>query len=528
MTVQIDDSRLNDNLPNEIKRILRTLFSEYEKAIILSEFLDGQSNGRAFLVRPVHANGPELRSVVKVDFVEVIMQEWEAYQTCIQHKLPRTAVIHGEPVYPPGNSMGGLWYSLAGDGVFEVNSLAAYARQASTSEVEQVLKRLLQSLDGLWGPQKYVEPELYLRTVYDTFLPANLFIEAVTPSEGEEVHWLHPNTIRKRRWEVGDCVLISGFCPTEIDRNQKQILLNMNGSTSYRLNLHSVANLGAYEIGQEIYEPIYGKITQTRMGFLREKVVEVVGSVGKVSQSHFSSANGTQLPNPYMEMETILEQSFDAYKACLHGDLHLKNILVEPNSGEVYLIDFGKSGRDYIMRDLLHLEMSIVTELLAEKLPLNDQLPDSTYEFYKTLHCVITHSKIVEAPGNTGLPFAMLVQLRETARHYLFKANQWESYYYSLCLHLLGALKFSTLSSAAKQVAYWGSAAILKLVQDPPDCTSTSDRSSDSIEGKPADPDERRAGNKYDITIQGGQGIVIGDHNQVTQTFGSRKRNQKS
>lgn len=521
MVLQIDDSRLRDNLSKQIKRVIRVMFSDYEKTIVLSEFTDGLSSGRVFIVRPIQSNGPELHSVVKVDFVEAIQQEWEAYQACIQHKLPRTAVIRGDPVYPPGNAMGGLWYSLAGDGVFEIISLAEYARQAKVTEIEKVLKRLLQSLDRLWGHQKYVEPDLYLRTVYDTFLPANLFIEAATPSEGEEVHWLHPNTIRKRQWEVGEYVLISGFYPVEKDPKENQLILNMNGTTSFRLKLQSPIGIEEYEVGQEIYEPIYGRISQTRTGFLLEKIVEVVGSKERATQSHFTSADGMQLPNPFIALETLLEQSSDAYKACLHGDLHLKNILVEPNSGEVHLIDFGKSGRDYIMRDLLHLEMSILTELLTGKLPSNDRLSDTLYEFYKTLHCAIVHSKIAEVPGNAELPFTMLVQLRETARHYLFKANQWDFYYSALCLHLLGALKFSSLSHAAKQLAFWGSVAILKMLQDPPDC-SPLDMSGERTKLTPADPDERQPTSKYNITIKGGQGVIIGDHNQVTQTFTER------
>lgn len=527
MTVQIDDRRLNDNLPNGMKRVLRTMFSNYEKAMILSEFSDGLSGSRVLLVRPIQSTGPELRSVVKVDSVEAIQQEWKAYQTCIQHKLPRTAVIHGEPVYPPGSRLGGLWYSLAGDGVFDVINLTEYVKQSSVLEIEQVLQRLLKSLDGLWGPQKYVEPELHLQTAYDYFLPANLFIEVKAPSQGAEVHWLHPNTIKKHTWKVGDYVQFSGFYPVEIDREKKRILFNMKGTSSFRLYLESISAVEEYEIGQEVYAPIDGKITQTRMGFLKEKMSEVVSAGEITTQTHFTLANGPQLPNPFMEVETILAQSFDAYKTCVHGDLHLKNILVGRNNGEIYLIDFGKSGRDYIMRDLLHLEMSIMTGVLAEKLTGNEALPEEVYGFYKSLHCAIAQSKAGEVSKNMVLPFAMLVRLRETARHYLFKANQWKPYYYALCLHLLGALKFSNLSDVAKQVAFWGSAAILKIVQDPPDCTALPDASSETTENQPVAPGKGESGSKYDITIRGGQGIVIGEHNQVTQTFNNRKQNRR-
>jgi TusA-related sulfurtransferase len=131
----------------------------------------------------------------------------------------------------------------------------------------------------------------------------------------------------------------------------------------------------------------------------------------------------------------------------------------------------------------------------------------------------------LEVPERLSLPFEILVQIRESARHYLFEANDWTSYYYALCLHMLGSLKFDSLSPTARQVAFWGSAAILKIIQDPPDCSTNIDNLAKSTENKPVD--KSQSSSKYEITIQDGQGIVIGDRNQVTQTFNNprRKRN---
>lgn len=446
------------------------MFSAYEEAILLEQFSEGKSGSHVFLVRPVKSNGPELRSVVKVDFAEAIQQEWQAYEHCIQHKLPRTAVIHGSPIYPPGSKMGGLWYSLAGDGIVDIVSLAAYVREASIPKVESVLKRLLQSMDGMWKLQMAVETELHLHAAYDSFLPANLFIEAVAPPLGKNVHSLRPEKIKTRQWAVGDYVYISGFYPTEIDRQLSRVLLDTNESGPFRFYLQAVPDIDVYEIDQKIGIPVCGQIKQTRHGFLQEKVAEVLGSMERANKPLLTSADGKQIPNPLLEMETILARSFEAHTSCVHGDLHPRNILVDVDSSEVYLIDFGKSGRDYIMRDLLHLEMNIITEILAENLPVNGRLPDVIYAFYKTLHCAIVHSVDGQIPSSMLMTYAMLVRLRKTARHYLFKADQWEEYYAGLCLHLLGALKYGSLTDTGKQVAFWGSAAILQLMQDPPTC----------------------------------------------------------
>jgi hypothetical protein len=58
--------------------------------------------------------------------------------------------------------------------------------------------------------------------------------------------------------------------------------------------------------------------------------------------------------------------------------------------------------------------------------------------------------------------FDILVFIRQEAKEYLSKKNDWPEYYRGLVLYLLSALKFKELDKMAKQVALWGSATVIE------------------------------------------------------------------
>ncbi|MCP4360106.1 MAG: hypothetical protein GY796_19035, partial [Chloroflexi bacterium] len=95
------DNRMEQPLPRHVHKVLETMFAAYSQVIVKSEFSEGFSGSRVFLVRPIREDGrTELPSVVKVDDFDRIEKEWQAYQDCIHNRLPNVARISGEPVYP--------------------------------------------------------------------------------------------------------------------------------------------------------------------------------------------------------------------------------------------------------------------------------------------------------------------------------------------------------------------------------------------------------------------------------------------
>jgi len=183
------------------------------------------------------------------------------------------------------------------------------------------------------------------------------------------------------------------------------------------------------------------------------------------------------LPNPLAVLPDILSESRDVRVACIHGDLNLENILVDPEARDVRLIDFAMARRDHVLHDLLRLETGVVTWLLPEVLAEAGLPLETIHGLYEQLHCAARLFGHFSAPQRLHpalrKTFVILATIRKMAREYLFDPNDWREYYQGLTLYLLGALKFKNLDDMPqaplpKQVAFWGAAAIQKLLQEQP------------------------------------------------------------
>jgi hypothetical protein len=470
----IIENRTERPLTDSINQILRLMFSGYRRLVVKSEFTDGLSDSRVFLIRGIRPDAAELPAVVKIDHVERIQQEYEAYKRYIHNRLPRVARINGEPVYPPGGLEGGLQYELVGSGSFDIASFYAYCQQAETGDIGYVLEaQLFRSLHALWK-QRTVEPEFHLQTYYDAFLPPDLSLEYI-PSFSAVPSLLEPETIHAQSASRDDLVQVTGFVVQRVAKHAARLMLNMPSdiAASYRIEISGVPQVETFTVGQILHQPLAGQVIQSRSAYLRAEVAAVLGPGVDLSAATLTLADGSTLPNPLVALPQLLNQTLDeAYIASIHGDLNLQNILVEPQNRNAYLIDFYKSRRDHVLRDLLHLEMAVTTRLIPESLGKERPTPQRLLLFYERLHCALLSGSEAVPPVGLEKPFAILRTIRQAAHRYLFERDQWAEYQYGLIFYLLGALKFADLNriAGAKEIAFWGAAVTLKLLQSPPPC----------------------------------------------------------
>lgn len=468
-------NRTGTELPAYAQKVLAIMFAAYSQIIVKSEFQSGFSGSRVFLVRPVRQDGAELPAVIKIDRTARIQREWQAYQGCIQNRLPNVAEIRGEPVYPPGSLWGGLWYPMVGAGTFEIESLKQYLQQASIEDIRHILElRLFKSLGVLWSQTQAVQPDLHLQTHYDSFLPMNLVIELANPPAGIQPHWLDPGNVGSLKVQKGDYVQLSGFQVVKVSQETKKLSLDMPSGTlaAYRVQVFPVPDTVRYEVDDLVQRPFIGVVRQTREDLLREQVWAALGREVDLTAFSLVLPNKTTLPNPLHALPTLLNHSFDAHVAYIHGDLNLENVLVETESRTAYLIDFAQSRKDHILRDLFHLEMSVVTNLLSAALRENNLAVEAVCSFYEQLHCAVLHPGQITAPVGLEQPFAILLMIRQAAQRYLFTPGDWSEYFYGLSLYLLGSLRYPNLDkiAGAKAVAFWGTAVTLKLLESTPPC----------------------------------------------------------
>ncbi len=452
--------------------ILQTIFANHSHVIIRSEFGSGLSGSQVFLVRPVRQDKmAELPAVVKVDRAAAVRREWRAYHDCIERRLPGVAEIRDEPVFTPDGQWGGLSYPMAGEGAFDVQSFHEYYQNASTDDVTHILAaQLSRSLSKLWQ-QSTPEWDFHVGTFYDSFLPMNLVIDCRQPAAVPTP--LTPQNALYNKLQTGDAVQLSGFRVARVFAEQSRLSLDMprNQAAAYRLAVH-VDSVTGYEEGQILSGTLTGVVTKMRHELLREQGQRAMGNEMAVTAVPLRTPNGQLLPNPLDTLSKILNQTFDTRLACLHGDLNLQNILVEPESRTVRLIDFAKAGRNYVLRDLICLEMNIVTRLMPPAIAEAMLTPEDIVGCYEKLHCTLKRPNVtITPPAGLEKPFAVLHTLRQQAHPYLFTADKWDEYYYGLIIYFLGALKFGDLDllPAApwpKQLAFYGAAAVQKLLDE--------------------------------------------------------------
>jgi hypothetical protein len=465
---------MGQSLPAHERRVLETMFTGYSRLVVKKSLTGGLAGSKVYLVRPVRADGPELPAVVKIDLFERIEQEWNAYSSCIRYKLPGVAEIRGEPINPTGSQYSGLWYPLAGAGIDEISSLHQYLLHASPEEVGPFLeRRLFRRFAALWQ-QAVVQPDLNFRAAYDDFLPLNLIVECTEIKEPPG--WLHPQTIDEREWAVGSAVQISGFKVVKLLRDKQGLSLDTpERHKAFRFHVYGVGDVSAYQIGQIIDRPFTGVIKDTRQRQLMQQAQKAVGPEMDLETDTLTLSDGRTLPNPLLKWPVIFSQFTDAKVACIHGDLNMENVLVEMDTETVYLIDFAKSGRDHVLRDLLHLEMAVVNKILSTTMAEGQTADILIHDLYRRLHCVVQGENAASTTGQEKV-FTILQAIRQAARPLLFQMDNWREYYNGLFIYLLGSLRFGDLDKLPaaprpKQLAFWGAATILDLMDNQPSCS---------------------------------------------------------
>ncbi len=475
----IIDNPKNVRISNGDEEILRIMFHDCQRLVILSKFGAGLSGSQVLMVHPVKdENSALLPAVIKLGTVSIIEKEWDAYHTCIHNRLPDAASIEGDPVLLPELNRGGLRYHLqGGGGTFEIISLYSYLRHASPEDIDFVFKRLFKRLEQNWrqGTSGF---GFHIHASYDRVLPVNLLIKPADVGATGKPHHISPNLSLDQRLKKNDVVQVSDFIVTKVDPEHKSITLNRppgNTSASYVVRLKPVETSKGGRLGH-VMDPIEGIITETRQEKLEAEVRRSLGQNFDPDSQTVSWPKGPSLPNPLKTWPELLNEIHNIKLACIHGDLNLENILVDSETRDVSLIDFADSRRDHVLHDLLRLETEIVTKLIPELLHQHHLPPETIFAFYRQLHLALSNSGQDIAPPNSVLekPWRILLIIRRLAWKYLWDDDDRTEYYQGLVLYLLGALKFKNLDSMKeapgslpKKVAFWGAATMMGLMQKP-------------------------------------------------------------
>jgi hypothetical protein len=510
-------------LPVEARAVLKAMFDDHQRVIIEKEFGGGFGGGKVFLVRPIRSNDlPELPAVVKMASVSLIQKEWQAYQDCIRDRWPNSVGVRGVPILPPGSAWGGLRYPLVGSGTFEIESLRSYCRDASLEDIRFVLEERLLKIVEQVMQYNHFSPAFYLQASYDYMLPVNLLIRPASVPPAMQPCVIKPAVLPDPSLKRGDYVRLEDFVITKVDLEHQTVTLDLppspeKPSASYCVRLQSVGPMASYQVNQVI-DPIEGVVTESRDERLKVEAQRALGPSFNLESKTMTMPDGTELPNPLLAPTTILSKYRDVRVGCIHGDLNLENILVDPATRDVSLIDFAAARQDHLLHDFLRLETEIVIKLIPETLANANLAAGVIRPFYDRLHKTTFQPdrSTLSSPLHHVLdkPFAMLLAIRKMASRYLFKPDDWEEYYQGLVLYLLGALKFKNLdlvleAPLPKQVAFWGAATVVGLMEIPLSLKSDGNLVDDKEREIKIPQSESKSRPKRIIKIHGAEGTYI-------------------
>ncbi len=139
--------RVDIHVPQEYPRyciaLLEALFADHTVVSITKHFTEGQSGTYVVLAEATRQDGrKELPVVVKIGPNHLLEQEWRATKDYIDGQLPGFVPISQTLASIPVSeedestvSYSAARYELAGNGVFEIETLRKYALTASSAEL---------------------------------------------------------------------------------------------------------------------------------------------------------------------------------------------------------------------------------------------------------------------------------------------------------------------------------------------------------------------------------------------------------
>jgi hypothetical protein len=146
--------------------------------------------------------------------------------------------------------------------------------------------------------------------------------------------------------------------------------------------------------------------------------------------------------NPLKIYPQILSSILKGRRSCVHGDLHLRNVLVD-EWGRAWLIDFARVEKRHNLFDFIKLETYVRLRALA-----HDDLTfslDEYVQFEEALAATILGEGGTTCPDNDHLQFAykVILAIRDIARKYMGREPDFRKEFFpALFLYCLAMIKY--------------------------------------------------------------------------------------
>ena len=456
--------------------LLKALNPSFREVTVTREFGAGFSGAKVFLVTRKNMSGELLSPiVVKFDTLNSLQEEVANYKGYINGRFTKCVSLEFDIIELPNVPYACIAYQLAGGGKFDVESIKSFWWECSNI---QAALNALNTIGADWK-DVWIEGETrrnYSLLSYDWLLPPNFIVEVETASSGfDDRKLIRPDDIFEllnisEYLEASVCIQPTtseslSFIVREVNGNEGEVTLDLpqNQTDKFRIRLCNIENIKQFKIGETISTPIYGRIINDRITFLKKIVANVFDHtlVGlDKNQITFPGLENFPLENPLHQLPNILKIDLPSAKVSIvHGDMNLENILIRTDAQgyDISVIDFGKTKKAHNIHDLLRLETSVWLYLISLQLPnltpgdrhaLIWQIK-GIYSIFKSVHERGAEENFNNSEIDLSIPCAILREIRHYAFDIMEGATEqkYKNYYLGLCLYMLGALKFKNLDS---------------------------------------------------------------------------------
>jgi hypothetical protein len=445
------------NIPEEQLFILRRMFYGYARVRVERRLMGGYSRALLLAVTPIQQDGSEdAMVVVKIDDANIILEEARRFEQQVKTTLPPlTARLEERPTAPETSDLAGLKYTFVSP-LGKAEDMREGAWRMGLAQFGAWLRSDLYPTFGrAWWDQRrpYRFPAWQ---EYDYLLPP-LFTLDVLPdgARAPESAILLRDPIRRERLreaELGDTLVLVGFSIARIDRERNSIQLTIGSGIEGARRAHRVEIRGidlrqnTHYLG-EMIDQISGRIYATRSELLLGMIRNLTPDFDPTAPTLPALPPHERLPNPLHHYDALLDATVYGSLSRIHGDLHLGNILMGPNSTG-FLIDFAQARVGHTLFDWATMEISLLNDLVMKT------VGESWADARRVIQRLAAFDGSLAHAPDPALDDALspLESLREIILLTLSNPNDWSEYWVALTFCALRAVHWETMPLGSRRL----------------------------------------------------------------------------
>lgn len=441
--------------------LVRLLYLGVGKVMIEQELGGGYGGAQVLLAQPINRQGrPMARQIIKIGAGPELRHERDNSTQYIEKDLPLAAARLDS--YVEWRGLAGLTYVFMGDGILgQTRTLEAYYQdhQIPTAKLIQTLEDLLdKELGQRWyrhstphycffadeyGPHLAEHLRLRLRPASaDGIWPIEqppAFIQDYERLTGETIAQKHQAIATNALIQVDDLLV------SKVKRNELKLQHPTNPGVVAKIEYHPGTDMTLdFSPGDRVI--IRGEVVYNRQARLEEVVRTAFTGFSEaavdVKQDRLNWApDPGRYPNPLHFYPTVLNQILRGRKSIVHGDLHLRNILVD-QTGRGWLIDFARVTERHNLYDFIKLETYIRQMVLSRE---EYHFGFTDYLQFEEALVAMSLGQAVTSLEHPALQkaYEVIRALRQIAAHFMAHPPDFHAEYFpALFLYNLAVLKY--------------------------------------------------------------------------------------